>query len=137
MQVVEAGFGSGMVAGRTIFMPELDLDDSFSRRRFAHELTHVHQDQQLPHHLGTQKATGELLSWMWGAGVEGSPYDVELDARSNWRELGAEQQAQVVEDYQSHLDIVAGRSAADDPTDGALAEYERVLEQAGFFEWRS
>jgi len=79
----------------------MDLHVQSTRDTFAHELTHVYQDQRL---VGpdTITASGEDLNNWFGSGSD--PYILRLSDSTTWNSLGAEQQAQLVENYQHYMD---------------------------------
>jgi len=126
---------------------------------FAHELTHIYQDQN-PRELGTRGATREMIcsycSWSHisvkdlkapkkedrrtnSATEESSDkspkyqaesqYRGRLNSNSNWSDLGAEQQAMVVQNWYS----LRNEYEPDSDFNASDADYARVLKQAGLF----
>ena len=102
------------------------MNDADNRALFAHELTHVYQDQSLTS-PGTLAATRAQFKHWWAGGPD--PYDYTLTADTNWSDLEPEQQAEVVQRYQKHRDGI--RLKGDQ-----LRFHEQVLEQAGLFQWK-
>jgi hypothetical protein len=103
--------GEGHVArtiGDVVFIP--GLDGAFSSRALVHELCHVAQFQRggvayigdsVRAQLGAQLARqGRFAAYDWRA---------RLEAGATWAELGAEQQAQLVEDCHA-ADLVDARA---------------------------
>jgi hypothetical protein len=134
--------GRASVAGNSIVAFEEPLSSLESRMTFAHEMTHIYQDQN-PSEYGTRGATREMIcsycSWS-NLSVEDikakrrqinqreTQYNLNLDENSTWSELNAEQQGRVVELWQEHRELVSKQiSSNPDPN---LA---RLLKQAGFF----
>ena len=128
VQIVILRGANGLTAANTIYVPSLDLSNVDDRARFAHELTHVYQDQT-SFDPATLHATLEFLNHYYGSGT--NPYSVTLTAESTWTALGVEQQAQVVQNFQLHLDGVNG-SNPPVPT-GELGFYQTVLSEEGLF----
>src|SRR5205085_2481239 len=100
---------TGLTSANLIYVPSLDLASPFDLARFAHELTHVYQDQTFPN-PATLHAAHEFLNHYLGSRRD--PYAVTLTGQSNWGELGVEQQAQVVENWQHHLNKLNGISGS-------------------------
>ena len=129
------------------------------RETFAHELTHIYQDQN-PRELGTRGATREMIcsycSWSHISvkdfkapekenrrtnadpvqSSDKSPkhqaesqYNGRLNSDSNWSDLGAEQQAMVVQNWYSRRNGFV----PDSDFNASDADYARVLKQAGLF----
>lgn len=122
---------SGLTSANVIYMPSLNLNEAFDRARFAHELTHVYQDQTV-FDPGTLHAAHEFLNHYFGSGRH--PYKVALTSQTNWAGLGVEQQAQVVENWQSRLDRLNGVSGAVDPIPPAQVPfYQAVFSSEGLF----
>ena len=91
---------SGLVAANVIWLPRLDLRRMGDRSRFAHELTHVYQDQDTSS-PGTQGAAKEFLRHR----VLGEdPYKLNLRQGMTWEDLGMEQQAELVGLWSRALD---------------------------------
>jgi hypothetical protein len=94
------------VAGNSILLGEDPLKDPVT---FAHELTHIYQDQN-PRELGSRGATREMIcsycSWSHVSVKDFRPkyqkesqYRTRIDENTNWSDLGAEQQAKVIEHW--------------------------------------
>jgi hypothetical protein len=92
--------GGGMVAANVIWMPKMDLDDRSLRSLFAHELTHVYQDQDT-FSSGTLGASRDLLNNLCHIP---KAYDLHLQHGTQWEDLRLEQQAELVGKWQFHLD---------------------------------
>lgn len=137
IRIVKNLLDAGMVAANVIYMPSSDLSNPKYSGLFAHELTHVWQDQN-PFGNSTHIATREKLGHYYS--THGNPYVVRLTATTHWDSLGAEEQATVVGRYQNCLDgldyqhIKHGRDIGVDRDE--LPHFERVLSQAGFFQWK-
>jgi hypothetical protein len=144
------------VAGNSILLGEDPLKIPVT---FAHELTHIYQDQN-PRELGSRGATREMIcsycSWSHisvkdfkapekadrrtNADPEESSdkspkhqaesqYKGRLNSDSNWSDLGAEQQAMVVQNWYSRQNGYVPNS----DFNASDADYARVLKQAGLF----
>jgi hypothetical protein len=131
------------VAGNSIILGEEPLESPESRLTFAHEMTHIYQDQN-PRELGTRGATREMIcsycSWSHisvkdfkaGKTPENqaeTQYKVKLDKNSNWSDLGVEQQAMVVQKWQTWRDGYLPEDGFED----SIPDVTRVLKQAGLF----
>lgn len=121
LRIVETPFdGAGMTAGTNfIFIGANPMSDT---PLFAHELTHVYQDQRVSS-PGTLGATKEQIHSLVGGP---NPYTYTLTTTTNWDDLGMEQQAAVVQAFEN--DRLSPTLSATDWT-----EHRRVLTQAGFF----
>jgi uncharacterized protein YaiE (UPF0345 family) len=122
VQVVVIPGVPGITTANTIYLPGLDLSKVSYRARFAHELTHVYQDQTLTQ-PGTLHAAGEFFTV-----PVGSQYDVKLHQGSTWSSLGVEAQAQLVENWQQYKDGDTDAVPADQVT-----YYKSVLDGEGLF----
>jgi hypothetical protein len=128
-----AAESAGMVAGSTIFMDGgLDLNNLMSRVLFAHEMTHVWQNQLLGG-AGTRTATKEQLSHVFGGP---NPYELPLiDNNTRWQTLGAEQRAEVVGTWQHHTDTaISNRFPSESPIPGGQEDaFKRLVNSIGLF----
>lgn len=137
--------GRASVAGNNIWAFEDPLNSDISRKIFAHEMTHIYQDQN-PSESGTRGATREMIcsycSWS-NLSVEDikakrrriyqkeTQYKLNLDKNSTWSALGAEQQGEVVQRWQEYLELPwYEREMPENKPDPNVA---RLLKQAGFF----
>ncbi|WP_166831545.1 PPC domain-containing protein [Thalassoroseus pseudoceratinae] len=131
IRVVETPFeGAGMVGGLVIFIGSEDpLQDL---PLFAHELTHIYQDHH-PQLSGTLGATKEQIHSLAGGP---DPYEYQLTPDTDWYELGMEQQAEIVETWQSHLEAGGTNSTTSIgsiPDINDVHTYWSLLTQAGLF----
>lgn len=125
VRIAVLGGASGLRAADIVYVSGDDLSDAFTRGLYAHEFTHVYQDQ----HLGdpaTLVAAGEFLNHHFGSGRD--PYKVTLAASSHWNDLGVEQQAQVVQNWQNSKDGILGTVPV-----GETKYYKAVLQERGLF----
>ena len=122
---------TGLTSANVIYMPSLDLNDADDRSLFAHELTHVYQDQTV-FEPATLHAAHEFLNHYLGTGRD--PYKVTLSADSTWSGLGVEQQATVVDRWQERIDRLASLPGAVDriPT-LEVPFYNALLRGEGLF----
>ena len=149
---------AGMAGGNVIYIGHgetlKDVDPLEHKPLFAHELTHVYQDQNGRHMAGTVEATREFFT------SSRDVYAVDADDNLDWDQLRPEQQATVVGHYQHYLDWVAKYSSqgvvlGTDPDSGSLPagvnniawqvnfegenrlDYlEGVLKEASLFQWK-
>ena len=92
VRVMVVRWGSGLTAANVIKVEDDNLARAEIRGEYAHELTHVFQDQQFDS-PGTVKAAQEHLNhWV---GDHHNPYKIELKLETNWSDLGVEEQAQI------------------------------------------
>lgn len=101
--VTSKHFSSGMYGGNVIFMKENPLKDVDSRALFAHELTHLYQDQNVLM-AGTVQATREAFTYHT---KKRNVYQVDMGRETSFWDLQPEQQAVIVE----HAYIAIERSA--------------------------
>jgi hypothetical protein len=105
----------GAFKGNTIFIPGSDAMSRDEIATFAHELLHVWQEQN-GYPLG-RAYRDQLDNIVNGA----QPYKLEIHGSTSWRDLGREQQGQLVENYLEHLEGIHTLSATE------LANYQRIL----------
>ena len=120
---------SGLTAANVIYVRDDNLSAWETKGTYAHELTHVWQDQQFDS-PGTVTAAQEHLNHWFGD--HHNPYKVELGPNTSWSDLGVEEQAQVVQNWQNFKD----HKKVNDPkidTDPLNGYYKSVLHDAGFF----
>jgi len=122
---------TGLTAANVVYVPSLDLAAPTDRSVFAHELTHVYQDQST-FDPATLHAADEFLNHYLGSGRD--PYSVTLSSQSSWSQLGVEQQARVVENWQSHVDKVNQLAGAfDNVPSSEVPFYRAILSAEGLF----
>ena len=129
----------GMVGGNTIYLDGNPFDSHDNEAVFAHELTHIYQDQHrsIP---GTVEATREFFTNISPEVLVGrNVYQVDASQDLSWHQLGPEQQATVVENYKHYKlcekfrdGIVGNNMTKQDKVD----YLEKVFQEAGLFEWR-
>jgi hypothetical protein len=125
VRVVDFSYnGRGITTANVVYIPNGDLTNWNTRRVFAHELTHVFQNQTTTDSGAFTAAQENLAHDFFGSP---DPYALQLSLSTNWQDLGSEAQAKLVENYELY------RDGNFDLSGDLLRAYNRILDQVEFF----